>query len=309
MASYIQGKYTKCIFKNNTGYNIGVFRVSDSNDPSLADYIGRSITFTGYFHDLNEIDTYLFYGKLVTHEKYGEQFQVESYERCMPEEKDSIVEFLTSGLFKGIGEAKAKKIVDVLGKDTLKIILETPDNLLLIPSISKKNVDTLHNKLKESKLNGAQTVKVQDVWTLRDVYMDGVERLRKYAKKFANMNYKTTAKLEEDLEKFNQIYDEVESKVEKVMNSTVVVSIDKMLAFIDAECSGNGRVLKTLEEYTIEFKEMGNSAKALTKKADILGPDIIQKHVGFIKRIGMKIANFMKRIIVKIVTTCCLLIG
>lgn len=149
MASYIQGKYTKCIFKNNTGYNIGVFRVSDSNDPSLADYIGRSITFTGYFHDLNEIDTYLFYGKLVTHEKYGEQFQVESYERCMPEEKDSIVEFLTSGLFKGIGEAKAKKIVDVLGKDTLKIILETPDNLLLIPSISKKNVDTLHNKLKE----------------------------------------------------------------------------------------------------------------------------------------------------------------
>ena len=149
MASYIQGKYTKCIFKNNTGYNIGVFRVSDSNDPSLADYIGRSITFTGYFHDLNEIDTYLFYGKLVTHEKYGEQFQVEGYERCMPEEKDSIVEFLTSGLFKGIGEAKAKKIVDVLGKDTLKIILETPDNLLLIPSISKKNVDTLHNKLKE----------------------------------------------------------------------------------------------------------------------------------------------------------------
>ena len=149
MASYIQGKYTKCIFKNNTGYNIGVFRVSDSNDPSLADYIGRSITFTGYFHDLNEIDTYMFYGKLVTHEKYGEQFQVESYERCMPEEKDSIVEFLTSGLFKGIGEAKAKKIVDVLGKDTLKIILETPDNLLLIPSISKKNVDTLHNKLKE----------------------------------------------------------------------------------------------------------------------------------------------------------------
>lgn len=149
MASYIQGKYTKCIFKNNTGYNIGVFRVSDSNDPSLADYIGRSITFTGYFHDLNEIDTYMFYGKLVTHEKYGEQFQVESYERCMPEEKDSIVEFLTSGLFKGIGEAKAKKIVDVLGKDTLKIILETPDNLLLIPSISKKNIDTLHNKLKE----------------------------------------------------------------------------------------------------------------------------------------------------------------
>ena len=182
-------------------------------------------------------------------------------------------------------------------------------NTMIQSSNYQKNLRELHKKLKESKEKGSKTVKVQDVWTLRDVYMDGVERLRKYAKKFANMNYKTTAKLEEDLEKFNQIYDEVENKAEKVMDSTVIVSIDKMLAFIDAECSGNGRVLKTLEEYTIEFKEMGNAAKALTKKADILGPDIIQKHVGFIKRIGMKIANFMKRIIVKIVTTCCLWIG
>ena len=45
-------------------------------------------------------------------QKYGEQFVVESYEICMPEEKDSIVEFLSSGLFKGIGEAKAQLIID-----------------------------------------------------------------------------------------------------------------------------------------------------------------------------------------------------
>ena len=111
--------------------------------------MGRTITFTGYFHELNEIDTYKFYGRVVNHEKYGKQFNVESYERIIPKEKDSIIEFLTSGLFKGIGEAKAKRIVDVLGKDTLKIILETPDNLLLIPTITKTNVDNLHNKLKE----------------------------------------------------------------------------------------------------------------------------------------------------------------
>ena len=111
--------------------------------------LNKTITFTGYFHELNNIDTYIFYGKKVDHEKYGEQFQVESYERCKPEEKDSIIEFLTSGLFKGIGEKKAKSIVDVLGKDTLKIILENPDNLILIPGITKTNIDTLHTKLKE----------------------------------------------------------------------------------------------------------------------------------------------------------------
>lgn len=149
MASFIQGKYTKTIFMSGTGYYIGLFKVSDVSDEKLAEYVGRTITFTGYFHELNEIDTYKFYGRIVNHEKYGEQFNVESYERVVPKEKDSIIEFLTSGLFKGIGEAKAKRIVDVLGKDTLKIILETPDNLLLIPTITKTNVDNLHNKLKE----------------------------------------------------------------------------------------------------------------------------------------------------------------
>lgn len=149
MGTYIKGNYRKSIYQSQAGYNIGIFKVSDTNDERLADYIGRTITFTGYFHELNDIDTYLFYGKLVEHEKYGEQFQVDSYERCRPEEKDSIIEFLTSGLFTGIGEKKAKKIVDVLGKDTLKIIIENPDNLLLIPTITKANIDTLHKKLKE----------------------------------------------------------------------------------------------------------------------------------------------------------------
>ncbi len=149
MSTYIKGNYKRSIYQNASGYNIGLFKVHDTNDEKLADYLDRTITFTGYFHELNDVDTYMFYGKLIRHEKYGEQFQVESYERCKPEEKDSIIEFLTSGLFKGIGEKKAKNIVDVLGKDTLKIILENPDNLLLIPTITKANIDTLHNKLKE----------------------------------------------------------------------------------------------------------------------------------------------------------------
>ena len=149
MTSYIKGKFSKSIFENESGYRIGIFRVYDTDDESLSNYIGKSITFTGYFHELNTSDMYLFYGKKVVHAKYGEQFLVERYERCKPEEKDAIVEFLTSGLFKGIGEKKAKTIVDVLGKDTLNIILKNPDNLILIPGITKKNIDVLHNKLKE----------------------------------------------------------------------------------------------------------------------------------------------------------------
>lgn len=149
MDIYIKGHYQRSIYQNSNGYHIGLFKVRETNSPELTPFLDKTITFTGYFHELNDMDTYLFFGQMVEHPKYGMQFSVTSYERCKPEEKDAIVEFLTSGLFKGIGEKKAKVIVDVLGKDTLQIILENPDNLILIPGITKTNIDTLHNKLKE----------------------------------------------------------------------------------------------------------------------------------------------------------------
>lgn len=149
MDIYIKGHYQRSIYQNSNGYHIGLFKVRETNSPELTPFLDKTITFTGYFHELNDMDTYLFFGQMVEHPKYGLQFSVTSYERCKPEEKDAIVEFLTSGLFKGIGEKKAKAIVDVLSKDTLQIILENPDNLILIPGITKTNIDTLHNKLKE----------------------------------------------------------------------------------------------------------------------------------------------------------------
>ena len=149
MDIYIKGHYQRSIYQNSNGYHIGLFKVRETNCEDLTTFLDKTIAFTGYFHELNDMDTYLFFGQMVEHPKYGVQFSVSSYERCRPEDKDSIVEFLASGLFKGIGEKKAKSIVSVLGKDTLSIILEHPDNLILIPGITKTNIDTLHNKLKE----------------------------------------------------------------------------------------------------------------------------------------------------------------
>lgn len=146
MISFIKGKYKRNIYQASSGYVIGLFKVESSSD-DLEDFVGKTVTFTGYFHELNDMDTYIFNGKMIEHSKYGMQFQTEGYERCKPESKDAIVEFLSSGLFKGIGEGKAKKIVDVLGKDTLNTILTNPNNLVLIPGITAKDISNLHDKL------------------------------------------------------------------------------------------------------------------------------------------------------------------
>ena len=149
MAAYIKGIFKRYIFKSDSGYVIGLFKVKETNNNDLDDFIDHTITFTGYFHELTLDDTYLFNGSLVEHEKYGRQFQVDSYERVLPEEKDATIEFLSSGLFKGIGEKTAEKIVSYLGKDTLTTILENPSNLLLIPGITNKQINILNKTLTE----------------------------------------------------------------------------------------------------------------------------------------------------------------
>ena len=65
MTTYIKGNYRRSIYQNASGYNIGIFKVQDTNDEKLANYLERTITFTGYFHELNDMDTYIFYGKLI----------------------------------------------------------------------------------------------------------------------------------------------------------------------------------------------------------------------------------------------------
>lgn len=163
MEVYIKGNFKRYIFKSDSGYVIGLFKVKETNSLELEEFINHTITFTGYFHELNEDDTYLFYGKLIEHEKYGMQFQVENYERVLPEEKDSIVEFLSSGLFKGIGEKTAIKIVEYLGKDTLNVILDNPNNLLLLPGITKKQIDILHKTLVEYEASYKMIVSLNEL--------------------------------------------------------------------------------------------------------------------------------------------------
>ena len=73
------------------------------------DYSNKVIGFTGSFSEINMDIDYVFYGKMVNHPKYGLQYSVESYEISIPKEEDSIILYLSSGLFKGIGKKTAEK--------------------------------------------------------------------------------------------------------------------------------------------------------------------------------------------------------
>ena len=151
----IIGKITKKIYLSDNNYGVYLFRIKENDiDES---YNNKTITITGYFYDVEEELEYKLNGVLTKHNKYGEQFQVESIERIIPEDKNSIVKFFTSDLFKGIGENKALKIYESLGDGAIDLIKEDNSVLDNIKSLTSKNKEVIINKLNELN-NGSDTI-------------------------------------------------------------------------------------------------------------------------------------------------------
>ena len=163
MKLYIKGNYRKTIFSSNKGYVIGLFKVRETNDEEMKLYINKSVTFTGYFHELNEDDMYCFYGETVDHPKYGIQFQVSDYERLKPEDEDGLVAFLASDLFKGIGITLAQSIVDTLGKNVLDEILKDESCLLLVPKMTSKKAHKIYETLSKYEESHQMIVYLTDL--------------------------------------------------------------------------------------------------------------------------------------------------
>ena len=136
-----EGKLGKIIFNNpENGYTVAVF-----------DTEAGAIRIAGSFAEPKSGAKYRLQGRFTIHPKYGEQFSVASYEEMMPEGADAILEFLAAGNIRGIGPKMARQIVDVFGDETLAVIEETPEKLLMISGIGAKTLARITESFGESK--------------------------------------------------------------------------------------------------------------------------------------------------------------
>ena len=159
--SSFQGVITKTIFKSDNNYMVLLFKVlkNDLDDS----YNNKTITITGYFYDTLENTNLEVIGELTKHLKYGMQLNVSSYKVIVAEDKNSIIKFFTSDLFKGIGEAKALKIYEALGDDAISKIKSDSGVLDSIESLSKKNKETIKNKIEEMDNSSEIILKITDL--------------------------------------------------------------------------------------------------------------------------------------------------
>ncbi len=103
----------------------------------------EEITIVGYLPFINVGDTLKLVGKIVTHQDYGEQFKVDTFEKLMPQTLGSLERYLANGSIKGVGPATAKKIVDTFKEETIHVLKFEPQKLSQIKGINEEKALTI----------------------------------------------------------------------------------------------------------------------------------------------------------------------
>lgn len=147
-SKYIKGKHLVTIFHNEQNlYTVLRIRVEDTNE----NYKDKEAVITGYFPKVHEEETYIFYGQMKDHPKFGLQFQAEHFRKELPQTKQGVIAYLSGDLFKGIGKKTAANIVETLGEDAISRILSQPSILDTVPKLPSEKAKELYDTLMENQ--------------------------------------------------------------------------------------------------------------------------------------------------------------
>lgn len=145
---YIKGRHLVTIFHNEQNlYSVIRIRVDETNH----DYDDKEAVITGYLPKMNEEETYTFYGDFKEHPRFGLQLQATSFRKEMPQTKQGIIAYLSSNLFKGIGEKTAENIVETLGEEAISKIMNQPSILDTVPKLAPDKAKVLYDTLMKNQ--------------------------------------------------------------------------------------------------------------------------------------------------------------
>ena len=162
------GEITAIIFRNDSnGYTIARLKIEEKEDnsqisieefPSYVDSYESEdddedeseITIVGYMPNINKGDKVCISGNYVYHKSYGKQLKLESFEFAKPKTLGDLEKYLGNGLVKGIGPAKAKKIIEKFQEETVGVLMDEPEKLTVIKGINKEKAKELSDAFKEN---------------------------------------------------------------------------------------------------------------------------------------------------------------
>ncbi|WP_455716812.1 SF1B family DNA helicase RecD2 [Anaerosporobacter sp.] len=254
MAETIQGYVEKIVYRNQeNGYTVLSLTGEDDD-----------ITCVGSFPFINEGEYVELHGNYISHQIYGEQFQVQSYEIKEPEDMMSMERYLGSGAIKGIGVALAARIVRKFKEDTFRIIEQEPERLAEVKGISIAKAQEIGTQFEDKR-------ELRDAMLFLQKYGITNNLAVKIHKQYGSRMYEVIKdnpyKLADDISGVGfRIADEIASKVGIGADAEFRIKAGVLYVLLQASQSGNVYLPMDLL--------ISKTAQML-----IIEPDKIEKHI------------------------------
>ncbi|MCY3831991.1 MAG: ATP-dependent RecD-like DNA helicase [Chloroflexi bacterium] len=128
-------------YNEDNGYSV-VKILPDKRYPRAQARDG-TVAVVGFMPQLNEGESAEFTGEWVTDPKYGRQFRAQQAMPVAPSTTEGIINYLSSGIVRGIGPVTAEKIVNHLGEDTVAILDAEPERVYDVPRLKRQLAERL----------------------------------------------------------------------------------------------------------------------------------------------------------------------
>ena len=234
------------------------FTVARLKDPAKKELI----TIIGYIPSLQPGETVLCKGEWKMHPHHGRQFEVKEHSIEAPKDVMGIRKYLESGLVKGLGPVYAEKIVNTFGRNTLKVLDETPQQLLEIRGIGKKRLEKITQSWQDRRsirsvmiflrAHGVNPSYAQKIY--KKYGDDSIERVKenpyRLAKDVFGIGFKTADTIAEHLGLKKDSPERIEAGIEHTL----------------WELSGEGHTCFPVEELIVESKKILEVEKPLIQQ-------------------------------------------
>lgn len=135
------------IFHNTDSlFTIAKLKVRKTN----CSFEGKEIVVKGNFPKLSEDEEYRFTGRLINHATYGQQFDVNTFQKELPATETGLIHYLSGDMFPGIGRKTAETIINQLGSEAIRKIMENEEVLDEVPRLNAEKKATLVSVLRDN---------------------------------------------------------------------------------------------------------------------------------------------------------------
>jgi len=131
----LEGEVLRTSYESETsGFRVVRVVVAGREDP---------VTLVGVFPRVYSGATVRASGTWEKDPSHGEQLRVAGLSVLEPKTAAGLEKYLGSGVVPGIGPSFAKRIVEVFGQDTLRVLDEAPERLFEVPGLGKKRIEAV----------------------------------------------------------------------------------------------------------------------------------------------------------------------